>query len=138
MRILHSKWSFCFLYLFLGIGLSSAKASLVDSLWYEYHSLGDNAAKIETLVQISFLQFHDADSVNYCLQKADSLNQIVGSDILAGRISEAYGILFGWYLDDFGLAKVCFEESIDHFQNAKDEGSLAYAYDGLGSMLAEK
>ncbi|MFK7922669.1 MAG: ATP-binding protein [Bacteroidia bacterium] len=138
MQYSYTKGAFCLILSFFLLGKTYASLPLVDSLWQEYHISTDDSLKIETLVYISFNQFHNADSVSFCLEKADSINQQLQNPSLSGKICESYGIMFGWYLDDFGLAKVCFEEAITHFEAAEDEQSLGYALDGLGSMLSEE
>lgn len=138
MHFFSTKWAACIVFLLIGFSKMNLNASVVDSLWHEYHALGDQEAQIDMLVQISFLQFHNADSLNLVLQKADSINQILHSDLLSGSICESYGIFYGWYLDDFALAKVCFEDAIYHFTKAGNDEALGYAFDGLGSMSAEE
>lgn len=138
MQYAYTKGAICLILSFFLLGRTYGSLPIVDSLWQDYHNSTDDSLKIETLVYISYNQFHNADSVSFCLEKADSINQQLGNHSLAGKICESYGIMFGWYLDDFGLAKVCFEESITHFEAAEDEQSMGYALDGLGSMLAEE
>ncbi|MEL6654261.1 MAG: hypothetical protein AAFQ87_26010, partial [Bacteroidota bacterium] len=110
------------------------------SLWEGYYQAETDSQKIEELLRITYFQLHRADSVNLCLQKADSINRSLEDPIFAGKICEAFGVHYGWYLDDFDNARICFDEAIAHFKEdigSSDPSHLGYVYDGLASMLSE-
>lgn len=127
------------LILFQLVSLPTARAQSheLDSLWNAYSLNSDDSAKVGLLLDLSFRLFHVPDSVLDLLGTGEEINARLENPYLAAEIQNAYGVLYGWYLDDFDMALKCFEESAEGFKKQKDFSQYANALSGIASMYSE-
>lgn len=110
----------------------------VDKLWQEYEESQNDSLKASKLIKLAFQVFHHTDSTLYFLNLAEQHNRALESPSMAGQISEAYGILYGWYQNDYSNALNCLLEACEQYSEARDTVGIGFTWDEIGSMYSEK